>query len=66
MCLIFCALRAVCEPYRNPQVRIPVAIPTEIPRTKRHYAVHSLCLLKVQNTLADQGLCAWDGILRPF
>ena len=43
-----------------------MAIPTEIPRTKRHYAVYLLCLLKVRNTLADQRLCVWAGLLELF
>jgi len=54
------------SPTEIPQFRIPVAIPTEIPRTKRHYAVRLLCLLKVRNTLADRRLCAWAGLLEFF
>ncbi len=58
------------EPSASPteirQVRIPAAIPTEIPRTKRHYAVHLLCLLKVRNKFADQLLCVWAGLLELF
>src|ERR1700685_1893372 len=35
------------SPTDIPQVRVPAAIPTETPRTKRHSAVHLLCWLKV-------------------
>ena len=38
------------SPAEIPQVRVPTAIPTCIPRTKRHYAVHLLCVLKVRKS----------------
>ena len=38
------------SPTEIPQARVSTAIPTGIPRTKRHYAVNLLCVLKARKS----------------
>jgi hypothetical protein len=42
------------------------AVPTGIPRTKRHTPVHLLCVLKARTTAGQQRRCARAGLFEPF
>ena len=63
---LLCGQGFLRAPTETPQVRLPAAIPTETPRTKRHTAVRLLYLLKVRYTVTDQCLRALAGHLALF
>jgi hypothetical protein len=45
------------SPTETPQLSDMAAIPTGIPRTKRHTPVHLLCVLKIRKTAGEQRRC---------
>ena len=44
-------------PTKTPQVRVAVASPTRIPRTKRHYAAHGSTTASMASLALDKPLC---------